>query len=423
MAWPLVGELYWDPYDVESDIHAQEIWKRMRDEAPLYRNEKLDFYALTRFDDVLAAMLDTETFSSAHATTLELMTDEPHQTPFILWMDPPVHTHLRSLVNRAFTPRAIGALESTIKRVCAETLDRFVGSDGFDYVDQFAASLPPKVILALLGFPEGGEDQWRRAIDEMFHQMGATGAETAQGLAEPPSTVIQSGQDPREVVAGTSGLGATVFGLLPQLIEERRQAPQDDLISTLITAQVDDDGTQRSISEPELYAFIQILAIAGTETVARLLSWAAVLLARHPDQRALLVADPSLIANGVEELLRYEAPSPVNARWVTKDVELHGTTLRRGSKVILLNGSANRDERQFEDPDAFDVRRRISRHTSFGHGAHFCVGAALARLEARIALQETLDRFPMWEVDEDSLEWVHTSTVRGYASVPVTLPR
>jgi cytochrome P450 len=419
---PKDSDLYWDPYDNDADVHAQEIWKRMRDEAPLYRNEKLDFYALTRFDDVLAVMLDTETFSSAHATTLELMTAEPHKTPFILWMDPPLHTHLRSLVNRAFTPRAIGALESTITRVCTETLDQFVGTDGFDFVDQFAALLPPKVILALLGFPEGGADQWRRAIDEMFHEMGATGADTAQGLAEPPSTVVGSGRDPKEVLDESTGFGSTVFGLLPRLIEERRRSPEDDLISTLVSAQIDEDGTRRSISEAELYAFIQILAIAGTETVARLLSWSAVLLARHPDQRELLVSDPALIPNAVEELLRYEAPSPVNARYVTRDVEFHGTTVPTGSKLILLNGSANRDERQFENPDAFDVRRKILRHTSFGHGAHFCVGAALARLEARIALRETLARFPTWQVDESALQWVHTSTVRGYANVPITLP-
>ena len=181
----------------------------------------------------------------------------------------------------------------------------------------------------------------------------------------------------------------------------------------------DPNGNLRKIDEIEFNAFIQMIAIAGTETVARLLSWAAVILARNPDERAALVADPSLVANGVEELLRYEAPSPVNARWVMHDVEFHGEPVPEGSRVILLNGSGNRDERHFADPDRFDVRRHIDRHLSFGYGAHFCIGAALARLEGRIALRETLARIPKWEVDEDGVEWVHTSTVRGFAKVPI----
>jgi cytochrome P450 len=213
-----------------------------------------------------------------------------------------------------------------------------------------------------------------------------------------------------------------VFGTLPGLIEERRREPTDDILSALVHAEIDDDGTRRQITDAELYSFVQMLAIAGTETVARFLSWAAVLLARNPDQRALLVEDPSLIPNAVEELLRFEAPSPVNARWVTRDVELHGTTIPAGSRLIMLNGAANRDERVFDDPDRLDVRRKFSKHLSLGYGAHYCVGAALARLEGRIALRETLARFPTWEIDEDRLEWVHTSTVRGYARVPLTLP-
>ncbi len=172
----------------------------------------------------------------------------------------------------------------------------------------------------------------------------------------------------------------------------------------------------------EIFGFVQVLAIAGTETVARLLSWVAVLLARNPEARELLVADPALVGNGIEEILRYEAPSPVNARWTNRSVELHGTVIPQGSKVILLNGSANRDERHFADPDRLDVRRQIDRNLAFGYGAHFCVGAALARLEGRIALTETLRRFPRWDVDESALEWVHTSTVRGFAKVPVLLP-
>jgi cytochrome P450 len=417
----VLPDLYWDPYDPEVDVHAQEIWKRMRDECPVYRNEKLDFYAITRFEDVLAATTDTETFSSAHTTTLEMMRPEPVDVPMMIWLDPPEHTRLRQLVNRAFTPRAIERLEARVERICARLLDPFVGGKGFDYVDEFGALLPPTVILEMLGFPEGREQEWRRAIDEMFHEMGATGADAAMGAGELPSTVMQTAEDTTTVVTD-SELGMTVFGTLPTLIEERRREPTDDILSALVHAEIDDDGARRQITDAELYSFVQMLAIAGTETVARFLSWVAVLLARNPDQRALLVEDPSLIPNAVEELLRYEAPSPVNARWVTRDVELHGTTIPAGSRLIMLNGAANRDERVFEDPDRLDVRRNFAKHLSLGYGAHYCVGAALARLEGRIALRETLARFPTWDIDEDRLEWVHTSTVRGYARVPIILP-
>jgi cytochrome P450 len=214
-----------------------------------------------------------------------------------------------------------------------------------------------------------------------------------------------------------------VFQMLPEVIEERRRHPTDDLISALVNSGIDDeDGTSRPVTETEFQMFIQLLAVAGTETVARLLSWTAVLLARNPDQRALVAADPQLAGNAIEELLRYEAPSPVNARWVTRDVEIHGSPVPRGSKLILLNGAANRDERHFPDPDRLDVRRKIDRHLAFGYGTHFCIGAALARLEAKIAVQETLARFPTWRVDDAGLQWVHTSTVRGYAKVPITIP-
>ena len=180
-------------------------------------------------------------------------------------------------------------------------------------------------------------------------------------------------------------------------------------------AEIDEDGEIRTLTLDEIVGFVQLLSSAGTETVARLLGFAAVTLAKHPDQRQLLVDDPSLMPNAVEELLRFEAPSPIQSRWVARDVELHDTVIPRGSRLALLNGSGDRDERHFEDPDRFDVRRVVDRHLAFGYGTHFCVGAALARLEGTVALTETLRRFPTWEIDESRLEWVHTSTVRGYS--------
>jgi cytochrome P450 len=404
------SDVYYDPYDYDVDVDAQAVWKRLRDEAPVYRNEQFDFYALSRYDDVLPAMLDTATYSSAHATTIELMTPEPATVPMMIWMDPPDHTRFRKLMSRAFTPRAIADLEDRVRRLCATLLDPFVGTEGFDYVDQFAALLPPTVILALLGFPEGHAGEWRLGIDRMFHhERGETGFKVSEeGI---PADLRSDGS-----------VGAVLLEMLPEVMEQRRFHPTDDLISALVNSEIEDaDGTTRPVSELEFEMFIQLLAIAGTETVARLLSWTGVILARNPDQRALVAADPALAANAIEELLRYEAPSPVNARWVTRDVVFHDTTIPAGSKLILLNGAANRDERHFPDPDRFDVHRTIDRHLSFGYGTHFCIGAALARLESRIALQETLARFPTWDVVDEELEWVHTSTVRGFAKVPVHL--
>jgi cytochrome P450 len=207
-----------------------------------------------------------------------------------------------------------------------------------------------------------------------------------------------------------------------ELVDERSARPRDDMLSDLLVAEIAlDDGTDRRLTRDEVLSFFSLLQFAGTETTARLLGWAAVLLARHPDQRSFLVRDPALIANAVEELLRYEAPSPIQARFVTQDVELHGTTLPRWSKVALLTGSAGRDERKFPDPDRFDVTRHFDRHVSFGYGTHFCLGANLARLESRVVLEETLRRMPEWNVDESTVEFVRTSTVRGPAKVPVSL--
>jgi cytochrome P450 len=404
------AEPYYDPYDYDVDANAHAVWKRLRDEAPLYWNEKYGFYAISRFDDVLPAMLDTTTFSSAHMTVLEMMSEEANNGGMMIFMDPPEHTHLRKLVSRAFTPRAINGLEERVRRLCAQYLDPFVGEEGFDFVDDFGALLPPTVILALMGFPEGHVSEWRAGIDQMFHMEVGDEGFVEQGRPRSAATVLDD----------TGQIGAGLFQMLPELIAARRAEPRDDLISVLANSDLeDDDGTTRKLTDSEIFSFSTLLSIAGTETVARLLSWAAVLLARNPDQRRVLVDDPGVIGNAIEETLRYEAPSPVNARWVTRDVELQGQTVPKDSKLLLLNGSADRDERHFENADTFDVRRTIDRHVAFGYGAHFCVGAALARLESRIALEEVLRRFPSWDIDDSELEWVHASTVRGFAKVPV----
>jgi len=404
-----VNDLYYDPYDYAIDADPYPIWKRLRDESPVYHNEQHDFYALSRYDDVLNGLLDTQTFLSGHGIVLEMITDEPYtNVPMMIMKDPPEHTRLRKLVSRAFTPRRIADLESRIAKISNDLLDTVDGSDDFDYVETFAGLLPPTVILALVGFPEGHAAEFRARADQSLHvEDGAT---------------MQDARDvDRALVSETGEINNEAFALLPELMEERRRDPQDDLITGLVHAEIDDDdtGDRRTLTLAEIVGFVQLLSSAGTETVARLLSFAAVTLAQHPDQRRRLVDEPALIPNAIEELLRYEAPSPIQSRWVARDVELHGTVIPRGSRLSLLNGSGDRDERHFHDPDAFDVERVIDRHLAFGYGAHFCIGAALARLEGKVALAETLRRFPTWEIDGAGLERVHTSTVRGYTKVPM----
>lgn len=406
-------DINYDPYDYEVDANAHQVWKRLRDEAPLYWNEAYEFFAISRYDDVLRAILDVDTFSSAHGTVLEIMSPARGMLPMMIFMDPPEHTWHRKVVSRAFTVKVVAALEDRVTRLCASLLDEFVGSGGFDYVDQFGAIVPPTMILALLGFPEGFEDEWRRGIDNMFHvEQGQAGFRRDE--------VTGARADRGDMIGAGGAIGTGVFQALPELLAARRRDPRDDLMSALVHTELEQGDKTRPLTDGEIFSFVQLIAIAGTETVARLLGWVAILLDRNPDQRAILVEDPTAIPNAIEECLRCEAPSPVNARWVTGDVEFHGQTVPKDSKLVMLNGSANRDERHFPDPDHFDVRRKIDRHLSFGYGAHFCVGAALARLEAQIALGETLRRFPTWAVDYDRAEMVHTSTVRGYAKVPIT---
>ena len=292
-------------------------------------------------------------------------------------------------------------LDDYVRDVCAELLDGLAGRSEFDYVQEFATQVPSMVISRLVGVPESEREEQRENIDTMFH------IDPEQGMINDIAFMAR----------------IRVHEYLMDLVHRHRETPDefgDDMIKVLLGAEVTgEDGELRSLNDDELVQFTLLLYVAGTETVMRLLGNAAVVLAQHPDQRAELVADPSLIPNAVEELLRYEAPSPVNGRWVLKDVELHGTKIPAGSKVLLLTGSAGRDADAFSDADAFDIHRDIKKHVTFGYGIHFCLGASLARTEGRIAIEETLKRLPNWEIVDGKTVRQHTSTVRGYSEVGI----
>jgi cytochrome P450 len=281
--------------------------------------------------------------------------------------------------------------------MCTGLLDAQQGRDRFDYVQDFGAQLPANVIAALLGVPPADREAVRHHIDAIFH------IEPEVGMVNEVS--MQAGGWLAEYLVG--------------LLDERRATPRDDMLTDLVQSEIERDGVVRQLTTQEATEFGLLIVSAGTETVARLLGWAGLLLARHPGQQAELAADPSLIPNAVEELLRYESPSPVQGRWLTETVELHGQVLPVGSKVLLLTGSAGRDDRAYPDADHFDIHRQFKLHVAFGYGIHFCLGAALARMEGKVALEETFKRFPRWSVDLEHAVPLHTSTVRGYQNLPI----
>ncbi len=391
-------DVYYDPYDFDIDSDPYPVWRRLRDERPLYYNERYDFYALSRFDDVEPCLVDWRTYISGRGTVLELIKANMDMPPgSIIFEDPPSHDVHRSLLSRVFTPRKVAAIEPKVREFCATSLDPLVGAGEFDFIRDLGAQMPMRTIGMLLGIPESDQEAIRDRIDEGLRLEEGTVPDFAEQFEQaPPGTEFE------------------------EYIDWRAKHPSDDLMTELLQAEFEDtDGTRRRLTRQEVLNYVNLLAGAGNETTTRLIGWTGKVLAEHPEQRRELVEDRSLVANAIEELLRYEAPSPVQARYVTKDVEHHGAVVPQGSVVLLLNASGNRDERRFEDPDRFDIHRNIAHHLSFGYGIHFCLGAALARLEGRVALDEVLARFPSWEVDWDNAAQARTSTVRGWERLPV----
>jgi cytochrome P450 len=388
--------VYYDPYDVEIDADPYPVFRRLREEAPLYHNNKFDFYALSRFDDVERGLVDRETYISGRGAILELIKADIEMPPgVILFEDPPIHTMHRGLLSRVFTPKKMNALEPKIRKLCAQSLDPLVGAGRFDFIRDLGAQMPMRVIGMLLGIPEQDQEAIRDRTD----------AE----LRTKPGQPMKYSQD--RFVTGEA---------FAEYVDWRAEHPSDDLMTEMLHAEFEDEtGTTRRLTRDEVLTYVNVVAGAGNETTTRLIGWAGKVLADHPDQRRELAEDRSLVPNAIEELLRYEPPAPHVARYVSRDVTHYGRTVPEGSVMVFLVGAANRDERRHPDGDHFDIHRDVGQHLTFGYGIHFCLGAALARLEGRIALDEVLQRFPEWEVDADNARLSPTSTVRGWETLPV----
>ena len=391
--------VYFDPYDVDINADPYPTYARLREEAPAYYNDRYDFWALSRHADVEMALVNWKAFSSTRSDILDIIKAGVQLPPgVILFEDPPVHTMHRGLMSRVFTPRRMAALEDQVRAFCARSLDPLVGSGGFDIIEELASVLPMRVIGMLLGIPEQDQVAVRNKTDDNLR--------TVPG---------QPMQVKEESVANGE--------MFADYIEWRAQHPSDDLMTHLLTAEFEDEsGEIRTLTRQEVLTYTSVIAGAGNETTGRLIGWLAKLLAEHPDQRREVVEDRSLVPRVIDEALRFEPTGHATARYVMEDVEYHGTTVPAGSPVLLLLASANRDPRRYGDPDVFDIHRKDIQHLTFGYGLHFCLGANLARLEGRVALDELLERFPEWDIDHDGMKLAPTSTVRGWERMPIVLP-
>jgi cytochrome P450 len=392
------SDVYYDPYDVEINADPYPVYRRLREEAPLYVNEQHGFHALSRFEDVEVGLRDPKTYISGRGGIIELIKAGIEMPPGVLiFSDPPIHTIHRSLLSRVFTPRKVAALEPQIRAFCASGLDPLLGAGGFDFIADLGAQMPMRTIGMLLGIPDQDQEVIRDSVDASLRTRAGQPMEVSE-----------------DFVTGE---------MFADYIDWRAEHPSDDLMTELLQAEFEDEtGTARTLSRSEILTYVSVIAGAGNETTTRLIGWTGKVLADHPDQRRELVDDPTLIPDAIEELLRFEPPAPHVARYVARDVELHGQTVPEGSIMVFLIGSANRDDRRFADGDRFDIHREISQQLTFGYGIHFCLGAALARLQGRIALEEVLSRFPEWTVDLHAARLSPTSTVRGWETLPVSVP-
>jgi cytochrome P450 len=392
--------LSFSPYDYAIHEDPYPTYARLREEAPVYRNADMDFWALSRHVDVIDAFRDTARFSSSHGVSLDPAASGPHayRTMSFLAMDPPGHGRMRALVSRGFTPRRVLDLEPRIRELARQYLEPALDGDGFDFIGDLAGRLPMDVISELMGVPVADRDELRRLSDLLVHR--------EEGVHDVPPAGMEA--------------ALVLVGYYSDMLAERRRNPTDDLTSALLTAEIDGDR----LSDDEIIGFLFLMVVAGNETTTKLLGNAWYWAWRNPDQRATALGHRAAVPNWVEETLRYDTSTQLLARVTTAEIELHGQTIPAGGRVVLLVGSANRDPAVFPDPDRFDLDRPASQFqhlASFGFGRHFCLGASLARLEARIALEELADRVTDFEIDPAGLRRVHSINVRGFAAMPTTV--
>jgi cytochrome P450 len=392
-------EIGYDPFDWDIRCDPYPVYRRLRDEAPLYRNEEHDFWAVSRFEDVEQVLVDRRTFVSRWGSTIDAVQARASAPAgMFIAEDAPDHQRHRAMISALFTPKNVASLEPKTRQFCRAVLDELAGAETFDFVADLAAEVPMRVIGALLGIPDADHAELRRGFDE-----------TMQAAYDAEQDDPFAGAD----------FGMRVFG---DYLDWREQHPSDDLMTDLMTREFDDgDGNRRRIPRGELTVLLLLIASGGSDTTNRLIGWLGKVLSDHPDQRRAVVEDRALARGAVEEALRYESPNYHVARFVAEATELHGHVVPAGATLVAIPGAANRDERQFPDPNSFDVHRKMAHHLSFGYGAHFCVGAALARLEGRVVLEELLDRFPEWHVVDEAARLTPGFITRGWETLPVTV--
>ncbi|ORA32282.1 cytochrome P450 [Mycobacterium aquaticum] len=394
------AELVFDPYDYDLHEDPYPYYRRLRDEAPLYHNDKLNFWALSRHSDVLRGFRNSTALSNKHGVSLDPISrnDEAHRVMSFLALDDPAHLRLRTLVSKGFTPRRIRELEGRVTEIAVQHLEAALEHESFDYVDEFAGKLPMDVISELMGVPQEDRVRIRALADGVMHR--------EDGVADIPASAMQA--------------SAELLVYYADMVKQRRRQLTDDLTSALVEAEIDGD----KLTDDEIMAFLFLMVVAGNETTTKLLANAAYWGFKNADQLAPVFDDHDLITPWVEETLRYDTSSQILARAVVEDLTLYDTTIPAGDVLLLLAGSANRDERVFEDADEYRIGRDIgSKLVSFGSGAHFCLGAHLARMEARVALTELLKRIRGYELDESAAVRVHSSNVRGFAHLPITVEK
>lgn len=393
--------LDFDPFSDVFFNNPYDTYRRMRDEAPVYWNETYGFYAITRHGDVSDAYKNWEVFSSSRGVDLDMIKNGEFVPPLIIMKDPPEHNRMRVLVSRVFTPRAIGNLEPMVRETITRFLDKALasGTGEFDLVHDWSAYFPVEIITTMLGVPEESRQDVRHWLDRTLTRESGKIGMSEDGMA----AALES--------------GLFYFGL----VAAKRENPGDDMLSDLIRAELkNDDGTITQLDDIEVTGFASLLGGAGAETVTKLVGNAAVLFAENPDQWALVKSDPEkYIPMAVEEILRMHPPAQYVGRYAMKDFELHGVTIKAGNPVLIVNGSASRDERVYEEPDRFNIERKQGQNIGFGYGIHSCLGAALARMESRIALELMVERFPDYTVDFDNCVRVNMTNVAGFSHVPV----